>query len=280
MSKKKVLKFVPDERAINVFTDGSAHQSPRQKKGPRRGGIGIVIVTINPNTFEDEVEQYPKGGYPDATNNMMELKAAIEGLKIAMQHPRLNQVDKILMVTDSEYVETNHDVARFQWAQNKWRNRNDKPVDNAELWKELVSLLKKSKKRVVFQWVKAHANSSPYNAMADRLAKQSANEITNKPLSVAGVRRKKTDQHTRPGSVSMEGQTLDIHVVETRWKRLAKVHRYRYEVLSPTSPDYGCMDFAHSEREVNLTEGHHYRVTFNTDQKNPQIIELIEELER
>ena len=282
MTKKQVLKFYPDEKAINVFTDGSAFQVPGQKNGPRRGGIGIVVVTVNSETYEDEVEKHPMGGYLNVTNNMMELKAAIEGLKIALDHPKLDKVDKIIIVSDSMYVTNNYEAALHQWSQNQWMNQHDKPVDNAELWSELVKLINKAKKRVKFQWVRSHSASTPYNAMADELAKQSANEVLGRRYlnKSGGVRRKTSKERTIPGSVRLSGQKLKIRIVEAQWKNLSKVHKYRYQVLSEESPDFDRLDIAHSRKDLNLKEGHHYQVVFNSDQKNPQIIEVIEELER
>lgn len=67
------------EDAINVFTDGSSFS------GPRVGGIGIRVVTVD-ESGNEVVEDHAQPGYRGATNNEMELQACIEGLKLAVSH--------------------------------------------------------------------------------------------------------------------------------------------------------------------------------------------------
>jgi len=51
--------------------------------------------------------------------------------------------------------------------------------------------------------------------------------------------------------------------------------KYRYEVMSEDSKYYQLADFVYSDEEMRPY--HQYLVTFNDDDKNPQIIENIEE---
>ena len=140
------------ENAINVYTDGSSLSRPR------RGGIGIRLVTIN-SSGQEIVEDISPVGYAGATNNQMELKACIKGLVEAMRHPTYNNIRHIIINTDSQYVVENRQRAFFVWSKNKWCNQQGKPVDNAALWKELLNTVKKCNKRVEFRWVKGHAKS-------------------------------------------------------------------------------------------------------------------------
>jgi ribonuclease HI len=50
-----------DENAINIYTDGSSYT------GPRRGGMGIVFVTVNDEGHE-VVEEHQPLGHRGATN--------------------------------------------------------------------------------------------------------------------------------------------------------------------------------------------------------------------
>jgi ribonuclease HI len=68
-----VMVEVRDERDLNIYTDGSSYS------GPRRGGVGILYVTVDGHG-EEVVEEYPVPGYADATRQQMELRAAIEAL--------------------------------------------------------------------------------------------------------------------------------------------------------------------------------------------------------
>ncbi|NLH78749.1 MAG: hypothetical protein GX465_17140 [Acidobacteria bacterium] len=59
---------------LYVYTDGSSLPKPR------RGGIGIRYVYLNEKEEEFRIDGY-EFGFSSATNNQMELKAVIEGLK-------------------------------------------------------------------------------------------------------------------------------------------------------------------------------------------------------
>jgi RNase H-like protein len=63
-----------DERAINVFTDGSSYSHPR------RGGLGFRIITVGTDGHEIIREEQPQG-FQGATNQQMELQACIEALR-------------------------------------------------------------------------------------------------------------------------------------------------------------------------------------------------------
>ena len=121
--------------AINIYADGSSLSRPRL------GGIGIRLVTIN-SSGQEVFEDISLAGYAGATNNEMELKACIEGLKEAMRHPAFDSVGRIAIHSDSQYVTENHNRAFYTWSRNKWCNYQGKPVDNATLWKELLHNVK------------------------------------------------------------------------------------------------------------------------------------------
>jgi hypothetical protein len=99
----------------------------------------------------------------------------------------------------------------------------------------------------------------------------------NEPLHVGVVRRKVTSQQVVRGSIVPAGQLILIHVIEDRFLPRQKVTRYRYEVTSSSSPDFGKVDFAYSG--LIMKSGHHYRVRLNTDRKNPRIAEVVEEVD-
>ena len=73
------------------------------------------------------------GGEAHATNNMMELRASIEALKI------LPEGAKGILRSDSRYIVDGVNVHRKLWEQRGWRNSTGKPVKNAELWVELFA---------------------------------------------------------------------------------------------------------------------------------------------
>ncbi len=63
-----------EDDTLNLFTDGSSLSRPR------RGGLGILIVTNDDNGHEVTYE-HTVPGFQGATNQQMELMAPIEGLK-------------------------------------------------------------------------------------------------------------------------------------------------------------------------------------------------------
>lgn len=259
------------EDAVNVFTDGSSLSSPRL------GGIGIRVVTVGDDGKEVCEDDFLLG-YRGATNNQMELLACIKGIQAAIRHPRVAVLKRICLFTDSQYVATNVDNAKFAWPTQHWRTKTGTPVLNARLWKDLVKEIKRAACRVDIRWAKGHSRTNPHNRAVDKLAKQSATMALNPPLSVVTVRRKKTKENVRIGSVSMEGQHLTIRVVTSEYLSVQRISKYKYEVLSKDSKYFGLVDIIFST--IHLRAGRHYEVRVNQESRNPQIIELIREIER
>ena len=74
----------------------------------------------------------------------------------------------------------------------------------------------------------------------------------------------------------MEGQELDVRIITDKRMREQKLWRYKYEVLPSDSPYAGKIDVIFSE--ILLRAHHSYRVRVCDNQKNPRIVELIEEI--
>ena len=112
------------------------------------------------------------GSQKETTNNVMELTAVIEGLKL------LKFPCKVKLYSDSAYV-----VNAFQqhwienWLKNGWKNASKEPVKNKELWQELYELTKVH--QVEFIKVKGHADNQ-YNNRCDELARNAILAIETK----------------------------------------------------------------------------------------------------
>jgi ribonuclease HI len=258
------------EDAINVFTDGSS------VSGPRSGGVGIRIVTVD-ELGREVMEDHLLPGYRGASNNEMELQACITGLSLAAEHTKLPSLRRICVFTDSKYVAENYTNAMFRWPKQQWRTLNGPPVLHVPLWKALVREIRNAACKVEIKWVKGHSKNV-HNKAADKLAKASATNPLNPPLSVQRVRRKLTTKSVEIGSVEMRGQTLQIRVINDRYLRKQKLYRYKYEVLSDESKYFGNVDVICSTHM--LSAGHHYAVTVNNDKVNPMIVEVLMELDR
>lgn len=174
-----------DDEALNIYTDGSS--LPR----PRRGGIGIVFVSVDDDGNE-QLDDYPMPGYPGGTNQEMELQAPIQALAALVRGQAPvgpSRFRKIVIWTDSQYLTENIHAALYIWPSNDWMTRNGTPVVNARLWQELTRLIYRTYRRVDFNWVKGHKHSR-YNKRADKLAKQSARSCGSAQVSTSTVRRK------------------------------------------------------------------------------------------
>ena len=108
------------------------------------------------------------GGQKDTTNNQMELKAAIEGLK-ALSEPCF-----VELTTDSKYVMQGITQWIDNWQKNNWKTANKKDVKNKNLWIELYN--EKSKHQINWNWVKGHSGHRE-NEIADELANKGIDNL-------------------------------------------------------------------------------------------------------
>ena len=137
---------------ITIYTDGAARGNP----GP--AGWGAVFL-MDGKIFE-------LGGRSDhATNNQMELQAAIEALKY-LKYKKMGKVP-IKIFSDSKYVILGITEWINNWQKNNWRNAAKKPVLNRELWEELSLLNEEFGPE--WEYVKGH-NEDKYNDRADLIA--------------------------------------------------------------------------------------------------------------
>jgi ribonuclease HI len=263
----------PDEAALNIYTDGS------MLSGPRRGGAGLLFVTIDADGIEQQREDV-LAGFADATQNQMELEAVIQGLKAATgRHPPFDPTGyrKIVVKTDATYVAENIGVARTIWSQNGWRTREGKPVDNAKQWKELVRLVAlahRQGKPVTIERVPG--KKSPRTKAVDKLAKRSAAAAgSSRQLNPVEVRRKRTDQPIEIG-IAMHAQLMTIRIFKSEYQPLHRLMKYWYTVESKRSPDYKRASIIYSELDLRRRS---YRVRVNHDTGNPRIVKQFGEVE-
>jgi ribonuclease HI len=97
----------------------------------------------------------------------MEILAVIEALR---EHPD----EDVEIVSDSTYVvNCFHQRWYDGWRRRGWRNSQNKPVANRDLWEDLFSLALTATRRVEFRWVKGHSGDA-MNDLVDRLATSAA----------------------------------------------------------------------------------------------------------
>jgi ribonuclease HI len=139
---------------ISIYTDGAC------RGNPGKGGWGALLEY---NGKVKEINGYSE----ETTNNIMELTAVIESLKI------LKRSCDIIITTDSQYVKNGITKWIHNWKKNGWKTANKKPVKNKALW----MLLDKSiiGHRIEWAWIKGHSGH-PQNERADELANLAINK--------------------------------------------------------------------------------------------------------
>jgi ribonuclease HI len=264
-----------DDNALIIYADGSCLQRPR------RGGWAYRLVTTTA-AGEELALDFPGTGYRGATNNQMELMACIEALKdVAGRRPSVprDTYEKIVIYTDSMYVLDNVYQAEFVWPTTKWLTRENEPVLNADLWKDLVRL-KQRAGRVEFRRVQGH-KTNPHNKAVDKLAKESARSAYLDMTPAPMVARKRSPRKTEPRVVAMRGQQETIRILVVRDVPGQPYHAYKYEVVSEDSPDFQAVDDAFAlDGEVELRRSHIYQVRFSPTGKGRWIEEVLAEVLR
>ena len=146
-----------------LYTDGACSKNP----GP--GGWAFILL----NDQEQSMEQ--SGYVNETTNNRMELLAVLKGL-LAIDKNNCS-VD---IFTDSAYVCNAFTCGWIlAWQNNGWKNSQKKPVENQDIWKEILNQTKGRK--VYWHKVEGHADNI-YNNRCDKLAtSQVKNNMPKKP---------------------------------------------------------------------------------------------------
>lgn len=262
---------IPDEEALNIYTDGSSYPNKQ-----RAAGVGIRFVWVN-ESGNEETEDYAPVGWQKATVDEMEIEACTVALKEAQRlFEDMSRFRRVIIFSDSLYVTGNFVKAMNVWPNRAWRGANGVPVENIELWKRLRKEVNACPIRVKVEWVKGH-KSNIHNRAADKLAKKSASMPFNKPLSISETARKWSDRKTKRGCVPVAGQEVKIRIISREYKKRAKVYEYRYEVIDPADTSYKEVDFVRCGQ--GLSRNKCFLVRLNSDQNNPCIEELIEELD-
>lgn len=149
-----------------LYTDGACPGNP----GPGVGGIGVNLILPEELNLED---RKISKGYNQTTNNRMELRAGIEGLRLVRDTMKIFGRGRLEWLTDSKYVADNiFNVQKWRKG-NKWITSSNEPVSNVDLWKELEAV--RSSLGIYPSWI-----SREENKIADGLAGLGAKNPTHK----------------------------------------------------------------------------------------------------
>ena len=144
-------------KKVDLYTDGACSGNPGA------GGYGAILIYRG-------IEKEISGGEPSTTNNRMEIFAVIAGLRC------LKESCDVTIYSDSAYTVNAFNEGWIQgWKTNGWKKADGKPVLNADLWLELLSLMEPHEIR--FVKVKGHADNE-YNNRCDALARAAIKKLS------------------------------------------------------------------------------------------------------
>ena len=138
------------KKRVILYTDGACSGNPGV------GGFGGILM------YGEYKKEYD-GAEANTTNNRMEMRAVIEGLKM-LKYPCIVDV-----YSDSAYtVNAFLNGWIYVWQKNGYKKADNKPVSNVDLWQELYALTKVHE--VTFHKVEGHADNE-YNNRCDAIAR-------------------------------------------------------------------------------------------------------------
>lgn len=134
---------------IIIYTDGACSGNP----GP--GGWGALLIW---NGQRKEL----MGSEADTTNNRMEMRAVIEALNALKRpcHAKIHSDSALIINAFTQGWIKN-------WIKRGWRKADKKPVENQDLWKEMLQAMEGHK----ISWIKVKGHSdNELNNYVDGLA--------------------------------------------------------------------------------------------------------------
>lgn len=266
-----------DPRAIQIHTDGSCYKNP----GGESGCAAIVRFPEHVGLADEQIVDF---GCDESSINRMELMSCVEALRWVCDNTPWDDVTRVLIVTDSQYITQN--VVRAQgWKSMGWRNVHGEWKFNSDLWDKLLKLRVKAARagiRIDFVWQRG--KKTELAKRVDQAAKIAAKR--------AGM---DVDTGFKPGSVSrsmVKGGSAErfaaagqVVIVRPYAKKpmggLRSDNRISFHIFDEATQTYvgKFYAFANPTLSFDLHKGNGHRVRFNSDPKFPQFLERIEGVE-
>ena len=127
----------PPTDTVEIYTDGGCRGNP----GP--GGWAALI-------YEGPSPKEISGAESSTTNQRMEIRSAIEGLR------SLNTPRRVRIYSDSAYLINSVKEGWLDgWQKNGWKTAKKKPVKNTDLWRELLEVIRPHE----VEWIKVEGHA-------------------------------------------------------------------------------------------------------------------------
>lgn len=139
---------------VIIYCDGACLGNP----GP--GGFAALLLLKG-----SKEERVVSGLEENTTNNRMELRAAIEGLRA------LKRKCHVELFSDSQYVIKGMTEWMSGWQRSGFKNARNKEIANADLWQDLVLIA--NLHQVSWHWVRGHSGNE-LNERVDEIAREQA----------------------------------------------------------------------------------------------------------
>jgi len=162
------------DNCIHLYTDGACAGNP---------GIGGYAYILK---FKDKIKK-KSGGFALTTNNRMELKAVIEGLR------QIKKNIPIIIYSDSKYIiDAFNKNWIYNWQKKNWIVKQGKLRANFDLWQELLDLTEKFTD-IQWIWVKGHSDNE-FNNECDKLAVAETKK-NNQPQDINYIKGENTSNY-------------------------------------------------------------------------------------
>jgi len=261
-----------DPRAIHIYTDGSCYKNPG-------GESGCAAIVHFPEHLHLPDKQIIDFGCAESSNNRMELMACVESLKWVCRDGPWDDVTRVQIITDSQYITDNINRAQG-WKKRDWRNLSGEPKANDDLWDRLLKLRQKANRagiRVDFIWQagkKTPLAKEVHNA-AQTAAKRGGIDVD------VGYRPGSTCRSMVMGGTAQRfpaaGQTIVVRPYTKKVMHSGE-NRISFNIFDEALQTYTNKFYAFAgpvlSSELHRWNGH--RVKFNSDPKYPQFVERIE----
>jgi len=216
------------------------------------------------------VEQIGDFGCAETSNNRMELIACIKVLEWIRKNKPGRNVNRVQIVTDSNYVRDNVSRA-IGWQNNGWRNLHGEAKQNSDLWKQLLAARTRVGIRVDFQWQRG--KSSSIMKIVDQAAKAAAKRGGfNRDTGFKSGKVSPSKVRGRSATIfNAQGQTAVIHVY--RKNAPGGDNQIRFHLFLEDTQTYVGSYYPYASDSITheLHRQHLYRVRFNNNPRNPII---------
>jgi len=260
-----------DPHALKLYVDGSCLRNPG-------GNSGHAAWLEYPSDWDMPDRPLDLVGFHESTNNRMELRAVIWAYRWIQDQGNGLGVSRVQIITDSQYV---YEYVRLAhtWKQNRWRNAQNRPVENSDLWKEILSLRNKMIVRTDLEWMLG--KKSAITRAVDKSAKEAAKHATETDRGFHSGKIGRTKNKVGGAALLFpaSGQQARIRIYQTSAFSSGE-NKIKFQLFSEEQQDYFAKFVAYASPEVGLGlhRQHTYNVQFNANPKYPVIEAVVEEL--